>query len=86
MVLYKGPEADRRDPQIDILSSLDFQGFRQANIHLNRTTRLGNLPSRVAVAECAVAIENPTVLESAREEEEPRRDIQIEPREELIGW
>ena len=86
MVLQEGPEADRRDPQIDILSSVNSQGFRQADIHLNRTTRLGDLPSRVAVAERAIAIEDPGTLEGAREEEEPDRDIEIEPREELISW
>ena len=53
---------------------------------MNRTTCLGNLPSRVAVAEGAVMIENTAPLEGAREEKEPRRDIQVKPREELVGW
>ncbi len=53
---------------------------------MNRTTGLGDLPSRVAVAERTIAIEDTTPLEGAREEEEPHRDVEIEPREELIGW
>lgn len=45
---------------------------------MDRTTPLGNLPSKVAVAEGAVAIENTAPLESACEEEETRGYIQVE--------
>lgn len=79
MTLQEGPEADRRNPEVDILPGFDLQSGRDHDGDFDAATHLGHPRSREASLKTYVAVQNAADLEERRQTEHSRRDIKTDP-------
>lgn len=86
MALQKGPETDRGNPEVDILSGFDLERFRKTDPNFDRAMGVGDESSRAAVAEGPVPIQHTPGLEQQRCQEHGSGDVEVKAREDSVGW
>lgn len=69
VTLQERPETDGRNPQVDVLSSLDFQRPGQSDLDLDRAFRRNDQRSSVPVAEGPIPPQDADALDHRRREE-----------------
>ena len=84
MALEKGLEANRRNPQVDILPGLNLHRLREINTDLNCAMELGDYSSRATMTEGTVTIQHARSLEKAIRQEMPPSGIEEESRQRLV--
>lgn len=77
MALEKGLEADRRNPQVDILPGLNLHRLREMNTDLDCAMELGDYGSRATVAEGTVTIQHARSLEKEGCREQASREVEV---------
>jgi hypothetical protein len=83
--LEEGPEADGRDPQVDVLACLDLQRRWEVGLHLDRARVVADARAREMVAEDPVSDDDGHALQEKHGCRDRRADVEIDAGEGVVG-
>lgn len=86
VTLQKGPEADERYSEIDVLLSFDVKWLLTLYAEPDRTMFVRDMGSHTARPEEAILIDDDTALNDAHDQKQPSWDVQVTAGKGLVGW
>ena len=86
VTLQERPEADGRNPEIDVLPSFDVNWLLKLYAEPDRTIYVRDVGSCTAIPEEAILVDDDTALDDTHEQKQARRDVQVAARKGLVGW